>query len=143
MPTGVYPRTKKAVPETCILPGCDNKAARGKRALCDKHWRLSRGLRTHGRGDRGKRLAKLRRGHLLRTYGLTQAHFDARRAAQDGECWCGMALGDDDSAIAVHHDHLTGKVLGLVHRNCNTAMGMVKDNPAIMERLAKKMWEHQ
>jgi len=47
---------------------------------------------------------------------------------------CG--LRGDKKRICVDHCHSTGKVRGFLCNNCNTALGMVKDDIAILERLA-------
>lgn len=42
----------------------------------------------------------------------------------------------------VDHDHVTSKVRALLCSNCNTALGLLKDSPTLMERSAEyiKLW---
>lgn len=51
---------------------------------------------------------------------------------QKGQCClCQFSLGDSRNGV-VHHNHQTGKIVGLVHASCNTKEGMgiyIKTNP--------------
>lgn len=58
-------------------------------------------------------------------YGLTKETFEALRANQNNNCGiCSNAM----SIPCVDHDHATGKVRGLLCRECNSALGFLKDN---------------
>lgn len=47
--------------------------------------------------------------------------------AQRGLCaFCGLALADDNSTHR-DHDHMTGRVRGLVHAHCNQMIGGVEN----------------
>ena len=74
-----------------------------------------------------------RRQHLKRAYGITPEQYDELLEKQNGKCAC---CGADkpgnsrrDKYFAVDHDHSTGKVRGLLCHNCNTALGLIRDNP--------------
>lgn len=64
-------------------------------------------------------------------YGLTKSDFDKIFAKQGGKCpICGNA--GDESEFVVDHCHKTGIVRGLLHNQCNTALGLLRDDPAII-----------
>lgn len=71
-----------------------------------------------------------REKQLQRKYGMTPADLERMMAEQGGACAiCGRPLGED---IAVDHDHETGKVRGLLHRLCNSGIGMLGEDPAVL-----------
>jgi hypothetical protein len=79
------------------------------------------------RGTPAKRIAN-RKSHLKRKYGLTQEAFDEMLAAQGGGCAiCGKPNPDN-----VDHDHVTGRVRGILCWNCNVGVGQFEDD---IERL--------
>jgi hypothetical protein len=67
----------------------------------------------------------------LNKYGISQPEVDWLFATQDGLC----ALCLDAQATAVDHDHITGRVRGLLCRPCNGALEAIED-PAWRARLA-------
>jgi transposase InsO family protein len=80
-------------------------------------------------------LAKQRRTHALKKkYGLTVDAFNSLQARQCNHCAvCREWLGDD---VAVDHCHKTGKVRGLLHRQCNVGMGSLRDDPVLLRAAA-------
>lgn len=101
---------------------------------------LRRYYATH-RGERKLYLAepftkeKNRFYHLLKTYGLTKATYDDLFDRQGGRCAiCGWSDWSDQNP-AVDHDHASGKVRGLLCTNCNTALGLIKDDPKIAQAM--------
>jgi len=68
--------------------------------------------------------ASNRKSHLKRKYGLTLEAFDALLAAQGGGCAiCGKPEPDN-----VDHDHVTGRVRGILCWNCNIGVGHFEDS---------------
>lgn len=68
-------------------------------------------------------------------YGITQHAYDALRSAQGDRCAiCRKDFHELPKAPAVDHCHNTGRVRGLLCSNCNTGLGLFKDNE---EMLAK------
>lgn len=68
-----------------------------------------------------------------RRYGLASGQYDELFAQQGGTCAichrCPRQV-----ALSVDHDHVTGRVRGLLCQNCNAALGMFKDDPALLAR---------
>lgn len=65
-------------------------------------------------------------------YGLSKDQYLALLTAQNGTCnICGSWRGED---LRVDHDHDTGKVRSLLCEQCNSGLGMFKEDP---ERLRK------
>lgn len=74
---------------------------------------------------------------MLLKYGLTQADFDALLASQGGVC--AICKGDRNGPGArfhVDHCHNSDKVRGLLCGRCNTAIGLLQDNPEIADAAA-------
>jgi hypothetical protein len=67
----------------------------------------------------------------LRRYGLTVEEYKVLLAAQEGICAiCGGPPTGMGKSYHVDHDHETGVVRGLLCSNCNTALGLLGDDPA-------------
>ena len=75
------------------------------------------------RGTPAKKLSN-RKSHLKRKYGITIEEFDALLAAQGGGC----AICGNPDADNVDHDHVTGKVRGILCFTCNVAIGLVSED---------------
>jgi hypothetical protein len=66
--------------------------------------------------------------HLTRRYGIGAAEVDALIAAQDGKCAiCGVGVPEH-----VDHDHVTGRIRGMLCFSCNGGLGQFGDS---VERL--------
>ena len=92
-----------------------------------------------------KKAQQSRNSHLKRKFGLTQTDFDAMLAAQGGVCGndkCKSPEPGGMGAFHVDHDHLTGKIRALLCSRCNTMLGMVDDNPEIIQGLIDYLKEH-
>ncbi|MFF4016802.1 endonuclease VII domain-containing protein [Streptomyces sp. NPDC001843] len=70
--------------------------------------------------------------HLRRKYGITEAERDELIAAQGGVCCICLFA----PAVHVDHCHNTGRVRGVLCFNCNSGLGLLRDDPDAMYRAA-------
>ena len=76
--------------------------------------------------------------YLKANYGMTLEQFEERLAAQNGVCAIcgeperGRSRQGRIKRLAVDHDHVTGRIRGLVCHGCNRALGYFNDNPIKM-----------
>ena len=76
------------------------------------------------------------RVQLLKRYGLTPDQYDALLESQNGRCAICYEPPDKRTNLAVDHCHSTGHVRMLLCWVCNTAIGKMGDDPALLERAA-------
>lgn len=81
------------------------------------------------------------RRETLRKYGLRQSDYDRMMVRQHGVCAaCGepetAAMNGQPMSLAVDHDHDSGAFRGLLCGRCNRALGLSRDNPETLRRLA-------
>ena len=96
--------------------------------------------KDHG-SDPAQRAAHARAFHLRRNYGLTVEEYDAMLEAQCGVCVCGNVCATG-KRLAVDHDHKTGEVRGLLCRRCNSILGYVDDDIALLVTLTEYLRRH-
>jgi len=66
---------------------------------------------------------------LHKNYGITLEDFNDMIELQEGKCLiCNTHLEALTKGLVVDHCHTTGKVRGLLCSNCNSGLGMFKDN---------------
>ncbi|HEY8862229.1 MAG TPA: endonuclease domain-containing protein [Candidatus Limnocylindria bacterium] len=77
------------------------------------------------------------RRRRLRKYGLTEEMFYEYLDAQEGCCgFCGSPLPEDESLIAIDHDHSTGAYRALLHMVCNRVAGFAEFDDRFVGYLA-------
>lgn len=81
--------------------------------------------------------ARLRRGHYLYRYGVTFDEIVALRELQKGRCAVCDAKLKGGLKEHVDHCHRTGLIRGILCSECNTGIGKLKDNPALLRRAAE------
>lgn len=100
-----------------------------RRKYCSDRCRLD-GLAKYGREYRATT------GHdwqLRAAYGITAAQRKAMILAQDNRCAiCSNELPKDTRHVHTDHDHVTGKVRGILCAACNILLGRAKDDEAIL-----------
>ena len=85
---------------------------------------------TYRRGNR-ERIAKEARERALKSkYNLSN-----EQIVELYNTTVCQICGVETKRICVDHDHKSGKVRGYLCINCNSALGMAKDNVSILERM--------
>jgi len=79
---------------------------------------------------------RLRNNHLKRRFGLTLSEYRQKLINQNYRCAiCGLTQIENGKDLAVDHNHNTGQVRDLLCGRCNAAVGFVKENVDIAEKL--------
>jgi hypothetical protein len=81
---------------------------------------------------RASRREQLRDYDLKRRYGISLKEYSEMLAAQNGCC----AVCKEQSDLVVDHCHETGKVRSLLCNSCNRSLGLLKEDPTRIMRLA-------
>ncbi len=110
-----------------------------------KRWRSANPDRAREQWNRHNRrrladpeyVVRKRWDRVLRSYGLTQSQFQELVADQGGRCaiCSGDRCGRGDR-LHIDHCHTTNKIRGLLCARCNTAVGLLGDDPERAEKLA-------
>ncbi len=104
-----------------------------RREYAKRHYVANRETRIAAAGAWNKANRERRRAyHLKKMYGITPGAYDQLHAEQDGRC--GVCL--TPAELVVDHDHVTGRVRGLLCRRCNRSIGQLNDDPEILRRAA-------
>ena len=82
--------------------------------------------------------------HLQRTYGITPEEYDQMLIKQKGTCSACPATeaGGKHNVFVVDHCHRTGKVRGLLCKDCNIVLGIMQDDPSRFANLITYLAEH-
>jgi hypothetical protein len=80
-----------------------------------------------------------RERHLVRKYGVDLSAYSAMLEDQAGACAiCGKPdTAEHHGVLHVDHCHSTGAVRGLLCRNCNHVLGLMKDGATLMDKAAE------
>lgn len=74
---------------------------------------------------------RVENARLKREYGITLTEWNHLHFRQSGRC----AGCDEPKKLDVDHSHSTGRIRGLLCRQCNTALGLLKESPSALARL--------
>lgn len=126
------PLRQKSLPKQCSVDGCTGKPT--ARDMCNPHY-----LKTYHKQNPpipGSH-RKYTRKHILAQYGMTIADYD-KMLADQGEC-CAICRspypghnGSPNYSWCVDHCHDSAQVRGLLCRDCNVALGLMKDDPIVI-----------
>ena len=68
--------------------------------------------------------------HLKTKYGLSQADYDIMMEHQNNGC----AICGSTEKLHIDHDHVTGKIRGLLCYSCNVSLGHFRDDTMVLKR---------
>ena len=89
---------------------------------------------------------KVRSNTIKYELGISIEEYEARREAQriagDLCGLCKQPLTDVDSTPNLDHDHETMQIREFLHRSCNMALGLLKDDPTICRLAAEYLERH-
>lgn len=87
--------------------------------------------------NRGGLMGRIR--HLRERYGITLERFEEMLKEQGNACAvCEKPFGEAKAKQpCVDHHHASGRIRGLLHRDCNSALGVFRDSAAVLRRAAE------
>jgi len=88
---------------------------------------------------RSKYPDRIRSRHLEERFGITPVEYICLLTAQEGHCAiCERTSNNNGKAsLSIDHDHITGKIRGLLCWQHNSLLGHIKDDPEQLRRLIK------
>ena len=101
-----------------------------KRRSTKRQWRERNIDKARACARRGQH-----RYHIKKLYGMTGEEYNHLYNLRDGCCWiCGRHQRALKKRLCVDHDQTTGLVRGLLCSQCNTALGLFRDDPEILKK---------
>lgn len=70
----------------------------------------------------------------IKQYGITPEDYQQMMDEQEGKCVLCREECSSGQRLSVDHNHDTGKVRGLLCRNCNRGLGLLKEDPSVLLR---------
>lgn len=98
-----------------------------QRERLDKNPEAKAKARAYTRRWRAENPERVRE-HRLKQYGITPEQHDAKFEEQGGVC----AMCGKSGKLVTDHDHITGEFRSLLHGGCNTALGSLGDDFALI-----------
>lgn len=125
---------------------CSAECKRQRRISREKAWQLENGERyNERRREWAKANPEDRDVRRARQYGITLEKYKAMFARQKGRCWiCEKPFPSNRgrSGPTIDHCHQTGRVRRLLCLRCNTAIGMLREDPRIIESALRYVRQH-
>jgi hypothetical protein len=85
-----------------------------------------------------------RRGYALKAkYGIDYVEYKRILKSQNGVCAICGGLNKCHNTLAVDHDHLTGRIRGLLCSRCNIAIGGARDSITILQKCIDYLVTHK
>ena len=82
--------------------------------------------------------------HLKRKYGIDEKEYDRLLLLQSGCCAiCNKPTSSYKRKLAVDHDHLNGRIRGLLCVKCNGGLGCFEENPLLFDKAKEYLQTHK
>ena len=137
-----YARAHRLRPEPFICDACGVEFT-ARRHPSERRY-CSPKCKGIGRANAGLSQMSIRRYQFKKKYGLTIDDYERIRDSQGGGCAICFRV-DPVGRVSKHtseywlhvdHDHRTGAIRGLLCGECNTVLGKMNDDPALLRRAA-------
>lgn len=112
--------------DSSLCQGCLLRPRREKRRTCERCGTLDRS----------------RAANLKQIYGLSLEEYDRMFQAQSGRCWICAERPNGERPLAVDHDHVSGKIRGLLCHACNCGLGFFRDSADRLGRAIEYLSGH-
>lgn len=123
--------------------------AREVHRISQKKWRdknrerVQERVREWSAKNRDKVNSYRRKAHLKTQYGLTPETRDELLTSQGNRCaCCGSDSPNHKQGWVVDHDHVTGKVRGILCQPCNLTLGKVRESTDHLKALIAYLEKH-
>jgi hypothetical protein len=93
--------------------------------------------KVRSEADPGKLKRIQRNGSYKRYYGISLEDYEKIKHAQNGVCAICSGKGSGHNSVrhlSVDHDHVTGKIRGLLCWTCNAGLGLFHDNEELISK---------
>ncbi len=88
--------------------------------------------------------AKDQKNSLKRFWNMTPEQFETLKTKQGGTCaLCDKTESNPHKRLCIDHDHMTGKIRGLLCDNHNRAIGLFKDSIEDLEAAVEYLKSHR
>lgn len=78
--------------------------------------------------------AQNKRGKMKMRYGMAVDDWEKLFTSQGNQC--AVCKTNDEKKWCTDHNHITGAVRGILCHKCNTAIGLMNDNPEMLRAAA-------
>jgi len=111
----------------------EDRKSYGKRWRAENQDKQNEYARTWRKNNPEKQKELQRKASLKKLYGITLEEYDALSEAQNHVCAiCKLPEQRLNKRLHVDHDHTTDEIRGLLCSNCNTGIGLLKEDPKIL-----------
>lgn len=118
-------------------------AKNNKQLIKDRNAKRSKERKAYYQSSKG--IESSRRAHLKRKYSMTLE--DYNQLSEDQNHTCAICYTEETSQrnnfLSVDHDHLTGRVRGLLCNTCNRALGLFNDNIELLNNSIKYLEQNE